>query len=91
MEASHPARHPRRRPQLPGLPEGSRRWDERVYHPAPDGQLRSLAQLWTSGHAPAYLAGVIAFVRLLGAPPVSGSLRLAWNDSTSMRAALAGE
>jgi len=26
---------------------------------------------------------------LLGAPPVSSSLRLAWNDSNSMRAVLA--
>ncbi len=73
----------------PDFPDGSRRWDERVYHPSADGQVRSLAQLWTGGHAPAWLAGVIAFVRLLGAPPVSGSLRLAWDDSTSMRAALA--
>lgn len=73
----------------PDFPEGSRRWDERVYHPAPDGRVLSLAQLWPSGHAPTWLGGVIAFVRLLGAPPVSSSLRLAWDDSNSMRAALA--
>ena len=73
----------------PDFPEGSRRWDERVYHPSADGQVRSLAQLWMGGHAPPYLGAAIAFVRLLGAPPVSKGLRLAWNDSGSMRAVLA--
>ncbi|HEY5056368.1 MAG TPA: hypothetical protein VII58_09420 [Acidobacteriaceae bacterium] len=73
----------------PDFPEGSRRWDQRVYHPAVDGHVRSLAELWTGGHAPIWLGATIAFVRLLGAPPVSNSLRLAWNDSNSMRAALA--
>jgi len=73
----------------PDFPEGSRRWDERVYHPAADGNVQPLSALWMNGRAPAWLGGVIAFVRLLGAPPVSSSLRLAWNDSTSMRAALA--
>ena len=76
----------------PEFPEGSRRWDERVYHPDVDGILRPLASLWScgnSGHPPAYLAAVIAFVRLLGAAPVSSGLRLAWNDAGAMRAAMA--
>ncbi len=73
----------------PDFPEGSRRWDERVYHPGSDGIVRPLAGLWNSGRAPAYLAAVIAFVRLLGAAPVSSGLRLAWNDAGAMQAALA--
>ncbi len=73
----------------PEFPEGSRRWDERVFHPAADGQVRPLAELWMSGRPPAYLAAAIAFVRMLGTAPVSKGLRLAWNDSGSMHAVLA--
>jgi len=73
----------------PEFPEGSRRWDERVFHPDEEGVTRPLAELWNRGHAPAYLAAVIRFVRLLGAAPVSSGLRLAWNDAGAMRAVLA--
>jgi hypothetical protein len=73
----------------PHFPQGSRRWDQRVYHPDRDGQLRSLAELWISGQAPAYLMTVLNAVRLMGATPVSNGLRMAWNDTGEMRAALA--
>ena len=73
----------------PEFPEGSRRWDDRVYHPDAEGNSRQLSELWRSGHAPVYLSAVLAFVRLLGAAPVSSGLRLAWNDGTAMRSALA--
>ena len=50
-------------------------------------------QLWNGGqpdgYAPIYLSFVIAAVRLLGRAPLSGSLRLAWNDASQMRAAIA--
>jgi len=76
----------------PHFPEGSRRWDERVFAPNAHGELRPLAQLWNGGDAdgrtPIYLSVVLGAVRLLGRAPVSGSLRLAWNDSSQMRAAL---
>ena len=39
--------------------------------------------------APVYLSVLLAFVRLLGAAPVSSGLRLAWNDAGAMRTALA--
>jgi hypothetical protein len=35
------------------------------------------------------LNAVLGFVRLLGATPVSNGLRVAWNDASAMRAALA--
>jgi hypothetical protein len=73
----------------PEFPEGSRRWDDRVYHPDAEGNSRQLSELWRSGHAPVYLSAVLAFVRLLGAAPVSSGLRLAWNDASAMRSALA--
>ena len=73
----------------PDFPEGSQRWDDRVYHPDAEGNTRQLSELWRGGRAPVYLSAVLAFVRLLGAAPLSSGLRLAWNDSTAMRTALA--
>ena len=73
----------------PDFPEGSRHWDERVYHPDAEGNSRQLSELWRRGRAPVYLRAVLAFVRLLGAAPVSSGLRLAWNDASAMRSAMA--
>jgi hypothetical protein len=33
---------------------------------------------------------ILAAVRILGAAPVSGGLRLAWNEASEMRTTLAG-
>ena len=75
----------------PHFPDGSRRWDQRVYHPDANGNIRPLSELWTSDshRAPAYIRSILAGVRLMGAAPLSGTLRLAWDDSANMRAALA--
>lgn len=72
----------------PEFPQGSRRWDERVYHPDAQGVVRPLAELWPSGRAPWPIAWGLAMVQLLGKGPVSGSLRYAWNDSQKLRLAL---
>jgi len=73
----------------PHFPEGSRRWDERVYHPDARGVIRPLKELWAAGHAPLYLRVVLSGVRMMGAAPVSGGLRLAWTNTGEMRATLA--
>jgi len=75
----------------PHFPEGARRWDQRVYHPDASGNMRPLSELWTSDshRAPTYIRSILSAVRLLGAAPLSRTLRLAWDDSASMRAALA--
>jgi len=73
----------------PEFPEGMQRWDERVYHPDAAGVMRPLAGLWLGHTAPVYLGGLIGAVRMLGAAPVSSGLRLAWNDASAMRTALA--
>ena len=73
----------------PDFPEGSRRWDERVYHPDADGNLRPLAELWPDATAPVYLTAVLSIVKLMGSAPVSSGLRLAWNDAGDMRSAMA--
>jgi hypothetical protein len=77
----------------PHFPEGSRRWDERVFHPDANGQLQQVSALWNQGRssetAPIYIRALIAGFRALGTAPVSGSLRWAWNDDAQMHAALA--
>jgi hypothetical protein len=73
----------------PEFPEGSRSWDERVYHPDAQGNIRRLCELWNDVHPPAYLSAVIHGVRMMGSAPVSSGLRLAWNDASAMRNVLA--
>lgn len=73
----------------PNFPEGSQRWDQRVYHPDTRGVIRPLSELWTTGRAPLYLRAILSGVRMMGAAPVSGGLRLAWTNTGEMRATLA--
>jgi hypothetical protein len=73
----------------PEFPEGSKRWDERVFHPDAEGKMRPLSELWSGGSAPVYLSALLSFVRLMGSAPVSSGLRIAWNDASAMRTALA--
>jgi hypothetical protein len=72
----------------PDFPEGSRKWDERVYHPDADGVDRRLSELWPSGSAPPIMRWGIAIVKLLGRGPLSGGLRIAWSESHQLRLAL---
>lgn len=72
----------------PDFPQGSRRWDERVYHPDANGIPRPVSALWPAGHAPLALRFSIQCVRLMSRAPFSGSLRLAWNESRQLQFAL---
>ena len=72
----------------PDFPEGSRRWDERVFHPDANGVPQPVCALWPTGHAPLMLWLSIQFVRLMGCAPLSGGLRLAWSDSRQLQFAL---
>jgi hypothetical protein len=72
----------------PDFPDGSKRWDDRVFHPDAEGTMRTLSSLWTRGAPPKIAASAIAIVRLLGAFPLSSGLRLAWSETSSMRAAM---
>jgi hypothetical protein len=76
----------------PDFPQGSRRWDERVYHPDAAGAIRPLSELWPGdGRAPWHLNWVIEAVKMMGSKPVSGSLRMAWNESRELQFALGEE
>ena len=69
----------------PEFPQGSRTWDERVYHPDANGVVRPLSEIWPGGRAPRILSGALAMVRMMGTGPFSSSLRYAWSDSTQLR------
>ena len=72
----------------PEFPQGSRTWDERVYHPDAQGVVRPLTEIWPGGRAPRAIGWTIAMVAMLGMGPVSGGLRIAWSDSQKLRLAL---
>jgi hypothetical protein len=72
----------------PEFPQGSRTWDERVYHPDAKGVDTPLSELWPSGSAPWQMSWGLALVRLLGQRPVSSGLRMAWSESHELRLAL---
>lgn len=75
----------------PEFPQGSRCWDERVFHPDSNGDVRALRELWPNHEAPSYLAMAIKAVRLMGSRPVAGGLRIAWSESRELRFALGDE
>jgi hypothetical protein len=75
-------------PEFPQFPQGSRTWDERVYHPDANGVIRPLTEIWPNGKAPRSIATVIAAVQLMGRGLVAGGLRMAWNESHQLRLAL---
>jgi hypothetical protein len=72
----------------PAFPQGSRTWDDRVYHPDGNGVIRPLSQLWPAGAAPRVMRWTIAMVQLMGLGLVSGGLRMAWSESDELRLAL---
>jgi hypothetical protein len=72
----------------PEFPQGSRTWDERVYHPDANGVARPLSELWPTGQAPRAMSWLLGAVQLMGVGFVSGGLRLAWSDSHELRLAL---
>lgn len=73
----------------PNHPEGSRNWDDRVFHPDADGVMQPISQLWPGQkRAPVYVRSLLGGLRLLGVEPLSSSLRVAWHDRQELRAAL---
>ena len=72
----------------PDFPQGSRTWDERAHHPDANGVVRPLREIWPKGRAPLAIECVIRSVQMLGSRPVSGGLRMAWNNASQLRLAL---
>jgi hypothetical protein len=74
--------------QYPEFPQGSRTWDERVYHPNQNGVVRPLSELWPNGAPPRAINWLLGAVQLMGVGPVSGGLRIAWSESHELHMAL---
>jgi hypothetical protein len=72
----------------PEFPQGSRTWDERVYHPDVNGVVRPLSELWPDGNPPRVMSVLIRMVQLMGRGVVGGGLRIAWSESHQLRLAL---
>jgi hypothetical protein len=72
----------------PEFPQGSRTWDERVYHPDANGVCRPLSELWPNGTAPWVMRYGVGIVQIMGRGLVSGGLRMAWTESHQLRLAL---
>jgi len=72
----------------PEFPQGSRSWDDRVFHPDAAGVVRPLRELWPKGSAPRLIGAGLALVQLMGCGLLAGGLRLAWSDSNQLRLAL---
>ncbi len=72
----------------PEFPQGSRTWDERVFHPDANGVIRPLSELWPGGKAPRLFSAILAMVQLMGQGLLSGGLRMAWSDANQLRLAL---
>jgi hypothetical protein len=75
----------------PEFPQGSRRWDERVFHPDGNGVIRPLCELWPFGEVPTHVKWAVQVVRLMGSRPVAGGLRMAWSESRQLQFALGDE
>lgn len=75
----------------PDFPQGSRTWDERVFHPDGNGVIRPVSELWPYGEVPTHVQYAIKLVRLMGTRPVAESLRMAWSESRQLRFALGEE
>jgi hypothetical protein len=72
----------------PEFPQGSRVWDDRVYHPDANGALQPLSALWPDGRAPRLMTWCIALVQLMGRGLISGGLRMAWSEAHELGVAL---
>jgi hypothetical protein len=72
----------------PEFPQGSRSWDDRVFHPDSIGIPRPLSQLWPDQSAPRALRGIARLMMLIGRGPVSGGLRMVWTEAHQLRLAM---
>ncbi|MDP9038917.1 MAG: hypothetical protein M3O02_06525 [Acidobacteriota bacterium] len=63
---------------FPEFVPGWQHWDERAFHPGPDGRMRSLRELWGDGQAPLPLRAALRAARLGRNPLMAAPLRLAF-------------
>jgi hypothetical protein len=72
----------------PDYSSGSRRWDERVFHPNRNGEIVPLASLWKK--PPPYVRYFFAALHLLEQEPVRNAMRMALSRTPEPSFALDG-
>lgn len=73
---------------FPQFLPGWQKWDDRVFHPDANGEMRQLSQLWVGGAPPAAITNAIKLVRLFGKRGVSAPLSLAFPGVNDLRQGL---
>lgn len=61
--------------EYPDFPLGSRRWDERVFHPDRNGIIRPLSSLWEQ--APSFITIIMSGIKMLEANPLRRVMQVA--------------
>ena len=62
----------------PHFMPGWQRWDDRVYHPDQNGEMRQVSQLWDGGRAPVMMGAIIRTARLAKFRMLASPLSLAF-------------
>jgi hypothetical protein len=65
--------------EYPEYADGSRHWDERVFHPDRNGVVRPLAAIWK--HPPGFIENILGVFRLLEVHPVRNAVQFALGRS----------
>lgn len=73
---------------FPDFVPGWQRWDERVFHPDVQGEMKSLSELWPDGTPPMVLTAGIRLVRLMRKPGVSAPLSWAFHGVNDLQPGL---
>jgi hypothetical protein len=73
---------------FPQFLPGWQKWDDRVFHPDQNGEMRQLSQIWVGGTPPPAIMTAIKMVRLFGKRGVSAPLSLAFPGVNDLRQGL---
>ena len=73
---------------FPQFLPGWQKWDDRVFHPDQNGEMRQLSQIWVGGTPPPAIMMAIKLVRLFGKRGVAAPLSLAFPGVNDLRQGL---
>jgi hypothetical protein len=71
----------------PNHPVGSCGWDDRVFHPQPDGSFAPVASMWVNGQ-PKFFERIFTLLRMVEQGPMRSALRFVLHDGDQIKMAL---